>query len=66
MAERCGACGSADTSTGGANFSCLVCDAKTDYAGLTEQRVQPDNATYYDDPADTKPAPTRRKSRKAG
>jgi hypothetical protein len=49
MAERCAACGSADTSTGGGSFTCLICGAVTGYDGLTEQRVTADSSVYYGD-----------------
>lgn len=52
MAERCSACGSADISTMGQEYSCLDCGARTSYDGLTEQKVSAEPAGYYTDPAE--------------
>lgn len=51
MAERCGACGSADTSTGADSFKCLDCGAVTKYDGLAEKGVVPDRANAPAAPA---------------
>lgn len=51
MAERCSACGSADTSTGLHTYTCLICGAETPYAGLSEKGAQADNVSHYGDTA---------------